>query len=429
MVGRLRKMGWEVDIVTILEEDAAREIGPGDPSLVDSTCGFDVSRVRYRCWRNALFRLRDRLAGVRGRILGPGPPGGGKSRIDGKDEVRPRDRFSKWKDIVTDEILSFPDRHSGWIRSGYVGASAQIRRKGGGIIFASGPPHSTLVIGSLLKKRFRLPLVLEFRDPWVGNPYHEQRSSVFSAMELGLHRGVLRCADSIRASTGHLKSLLISIEPSCGGKIFVGGAGFEDFIGEKPDAGSLAPEEPFTIVHAGTLYAQRNPGNFLRAVRRILSEGVIPDGGIRIRLFGGGNAAEQEIRGLRRDPLLSSVVETSDVPHDVCVEAMLKSDLLLALQQGTMIQVPAKIYEYLSLGRPMMTIADKGSATWDLIRGEGFGDCVVDEPGEIYGALRKAYLARAGNRGQRYYPNAEKFGFTALSATFNSELERLRERG
>ncbi|MCP5109690.1 MAG: glycosyltransferase family 4 protein [bacterium] len=39
------------------------------------------------------------------------------------------------------------------------------------LIYASGPPFTTLLVGQELSKRFELPLVVEFRDRWSDDPY------------------------------------------------------------------------------------------------------------------------------------------------------------------------------------------------------------------------------------------------------------------
>jgi len=425
MVEHLRDLGWGIDVVTIREEDTAREVGPIDTTLLHPSFEEEVYRTRYTSVRNSAIRMKNTFRNAITRMFGNGSVHS-KGDLPVPDNNRKTSSlFQKVKDMVTEEILAFPDRHAGWIWGGYRTAQRIVRRKGTSVVFASGPPHSTLVIGYILKKQFGLPLVLEFHDPWVGNPYHDSRSPLFSLLERGLQGKVLRAADLIRASTNRLKEHLLSLEPSCEGKIFVGGSGFSGYVKSNRLPTTSYTVKPFTVTHAGTLYEKRKPNNFLCAARNLILDGTISSAGMRIQFFGEVDIKEPAFWKLLEDPHLASIIRTGNLPHSACIQEMVNSDLLVAFQQGTALQVPAKVYEYLSVGRPMLTICDAGSATWELIQREGFGVCVADNVEEITQALREMYSKRTSNVEQRFYPNADKYSFRCLSRRLSDEINRL----
>src|SRR5205823_2738648 len=62
------------------------------------------------------------------------------------------------------------------------------------------------------------------------------------------------------------------------------------------------------------------------------------------------------------------------VSRDRCVEEMSRSRCLLALQGGYPLQIPAKLYEYIASGRPILVIGGEG-ATVRLVEGNRLGAC------------------------------------------------------
>ncbi|GAA4879370.1 glycosyltransferase [Ferrimonas pelagia] len=64
------------------------------------------------------------------------------------------------------------DLEWGWILPAYRAACRQIKRERPECLYVSCPPFSSAIVGLLLKHRFGLPLVLDFRDGWGGSGYH-----------------------------------------------------------------------------------------------------------------------------------------------------------------------------------------------------------------------------------------------------------------
>ncbi|RKX69543.1 hypothetical protein DRP53_07905 [candidate division WOR-3 bacterium] len=80
----------------------------------------------------------------------------------GKRQISPRIT----KSSVRFHQLVFPDAKSPWIPFAYQMGTKIINQRRPDIILATAPPYSSLIVGAMLKKRFSLPLILEFRDPW-----------------------------------------------------------------------------------------------------------------------------------------------------------------------------------------------------------------------------------------------------------------------
>ena len=93
-----------------------------------------------------------------------------------------------------------------------------------------------------------------------------------------------------------------------------------------------------------------------------------------------------EKRGyLRREPPL---------PHDVCLREMSRASLLLIMQPHSPMQIPAKTYEYISTGRPILVIGGEG-ATANLVENHRLGLCCPNQVPQIRELLYRLVTGRA----------------------------------
>jgi glycosyltransferase involved in cell wall biosynthesis len=161
---------------------------------------------------------------------------------------------------------------------------------------------------------------------------------------------------------------------------------------------AAATGDTFVIVYAGWLYRERNPEPIFRAVRRLIDEGCIDPFRIRIDLVGWCDAAQGEsVKAVAaRSGLEGSVRMEGPFSKAETFRRISQANLLLMLAEGWELRVPAKAYEYLRAGRPILALAPPDSAIGDLFRKTGGGH-VVDHTDDaaITAAIRAEYTAWA----------------------------------
>src|SRR3546814_11826622 len=81
-------------------------------------------------------------------------------------------RISDWSSDVCSSDLNFPDKRVGWLPAARQRALHLFEEWRPDAIFATAPPFTALLIGYLLAKRARIPLIVEFRDRWSVDPYY-----------------------------------------------------------------------------------------------------------------------------------------------------------------------------------------------------------------------------------------------------------------
>lgn len=291
----------------------------------------------------------------------------------------------RWiKDTITD-LLSCPDEHVGWISDAVRQASRVVESTRVDCVYASGGPWSTLLAARCLHEQYSIPLVLDFRDPWISNPNLNLRTPISRWIQEQMESKCIAAASLVVANTEELRQDFVRRYPRIPQERFITVTnGFESM----PRLSDVDGDR-FTLVHAGALYQSRNPLNFLRAVAEIVTNGEIPKDALKVRLVGGISISDPAIEGEIRSPALRNVLEILPrVPHAEALALQCSASVLLLIQTGFPLQVPRKVYEYLSLGRPILAIAEADGATARMVR-ELHGGCVVDNKIE---AIKEAIL-------------------------------------
>lgn len=325
--------------------------------------------------------------------------------------------FGRFKDTITD-LLSCPDEHVGWVPDA-VRLAYQIAKAGHvDCIYATGGPWSCLLAGARLHRLTGIPLMLDFRDPWVSNPNLSRKTPPSRWIQKRMESRCIRAASTVIANTEELRrDFMARYEDKASCQFITVTNGFEQIPRENERSTEL-----FTLVHAGALYQSRNPLNFLRALVELVRDGTIPAEIFRVQLVGGVSIADPEIDSALRSEAIRDVVEiVPRVSHDEALRLQQRASVLILIQTGFPLQVPRKMYEYLSLARPILAVAEQHSATARMVNELGAG-CVADDS---VNAIKRAIAALYDrwNSGRRQELNNEK-----LQAYDNRNLSaRIRE--
>jgi glycosyltransferase involved in cell wall biosynthesis len=254
-----------------------------------------------------------------------------------------------------------------WVRSG----AKEIRRRlsGGGYdaVLATGPPFAALIAAH--RAAGDVPLVVELRDLWAGNPAFDRGGPVLRRLE---SRVVDRSA-AVIGVTPEAAADLQARHP--GARVEEIPNGFEPALiaMRKPTSGGR------TIIHSGTLTKDRPLEPLLQALKPPL----------RLVLHG---YVSPEIRAeVERSPFEVEYAEPSG--WEDAVRRIADADVALVTQArgaGDETAVAAKVYEYLALGKPVLCLSH-GGATEGLLRRLGADQLAarLDDPASIEVALAK----------------------------------------
>jgi glycosyltransferase involved in cell wall biosynthesis len=253
-----------------------------------------------------------------------------------------------------------------WLPAALAACVKTVRQQRPAAVLTSGPPHCVHMLGMFLKRVYGLPWVADFRDPWVADePFGRPRRLVVRG-----ERMVLRGADLILANAPRAAEDFRAAYPNCRDKIVSLTNGF--------DAGVPAPAAPPTdvvrILHAGEIYTGRDPRPLLDALQSL----VATPGRPRFQVCFIGRAAPRSDSGfdlneeIRKRNLAAVVEVRGQVPYGEALAEMRRANVLLLLDPaGRRAGVPAKLYEYLGSGRPVLALAEREGDTAAVLERSG----------------------------------------------------------
>ena len=179
--------------------------------------------------------------------------------------------------------------------------------------------------------------------------------------------------------------------------VVANGCDASEFDGLRPVPRSAAT--PFVLLHAGSLYGARNPAGLLRAVAAAMTRGEIDPATFRLRFLGRIGVPGVNLPAVARELGLGEVVEfVNHVPRRDSLQQMVDASALLIVQPVTTVSIPAKLYEYMAAGRPILALAQPGGETAELVERSRGGVSVLadDEAAIAHGVIRVVRLGREG---------------------------------
>jgi len=258
------------------------------------------------------------------------------------------------------QLCRTPDVDAGWYGYALVWGLLMIARERPDVLYATGGPWTTFLVARDLARLTRIPLVLDYRDPWTANPAVWRAGNGFETLALRLEKTVLRQAHSIVANTDVLRETLITSHGDEVGRRTV-------VIHNSFDAADYEAPEPvreavFTLSYVGALYDAHNPDSILRAVEVLIERRPDLRRRFRLRLVGAG--APRVAAQVRALGLEDVIVVQEPVAHAEAVRLQRAAHallLLLTVPSDHSTFVPSKLYEYIAARRPLFAVTGGGA--------------------------------------------------------------------
>lgn len=237
------------------------------------------------------------------------------------------------------------------------------------VILSTSPPLAVHRAALAIKRAFpTMRWIADFRDPLISS--FGPRGMLGPPFGHSLERRIFAAADLIVANTDSAAERWRERFPEYRNKVQVLWNGFDP---EDPISACPLPDRPYRVLaHFGSMYTGRQPGRLLASVQRLIESQRLDRSTIRIRLVG----SPPETVGSSPAALAAlGCVEIVDrVPRPEAQRMMATSDYLLLLDLGgdtDGLHVPAKIFEYLRIGRPILVYTCSDSSVDRVLNRSG----------------------------------------------------------
>ena len=263
---------------------------------------------------------------------------------------------SSWKENLSVWLrgnLFIPDARCWWIKPSVRHLSKYLKEHPVDAIISTGPPHSMHLIAKALHKKFNIPWVADFRDPWTEIFYFDSLKLTKCSVKKHkrLEKQVLTEADKVVAVSWHEAA---DLEMLGAKKVEVITNGYDEEC-VKTECQCIENDQ-FTISYTGVLLPTES---FViwDAIKELCEEDVEFDKSLKIKLIGHIDAS---VKKYISDNGLNSKVENIEyMQHTQVLEYQRKSDLLLLLiprAKKAECILTGKLFEYIASGRPILAV-------------------------------------------------------------------------
>lgn len=248
--------------------------------------------------------------------------------------------------------FAVPDTFVEWIPPAYRAARRMNAEVNGfDLVVSSGAPFSAHIVGALSSRKFSVPLVLDYGDPWVFEPGRPRGFFRFH-FERFLERRVLRAASHITVTTPETLSLYNSkfegYMPD--GTVVYMGYSQADFDAVGPSARDTGGR--LDVVYAGRVNTEYRDLDVLKGFLYDAEE----SSGLNVKFAFFSQERSEIIKALGNSAKLSQVEISDAVPHHEFVALLRSSGANLLLGNRSAIQIPGKVFQYIGAQKPIIYI-------------------------------------------------------------------------
>ena len=297
------------------------------------------------------------------------------------------DKFGMW---VRGNFF-IPDARYRWIKPSVKYLENYLQNNHVDALLTDGPPHTNTVIGLKLSKKFGIPWLADFQDPWTQVDYYDKLfiGKRADRKHKALEQAVFRTAKKITIASPTWKRDLESIGAKNVDVIYYGydEPEYENFCSVKND--------DFIFFHGGLLGEDRNPVSFIAALKKIVE--VHPELYTKVRIKLAGEVDYSVRETIKSNGLESITDYLGMISRQQILDEYAKAYmLLLPINKASNAKgrIPGKLFEMLRTGKPIIVFGPNDGDVKEIVEkkqlGKSFG---FSEEHLIYNYLKKALIS------------------------------------
>lgn len=279
------------------------------------------------------------------------------------------------------QFFNIPDNKVSWTKKAYVEAKKLLSEEHFDLIFVTAPPFSAFQLGAKLKKEFRIPLAIDYRDLWYGNQFSKYFTPYHSYKHKQLEYGVLKDADRIFVTNRRIKETQIETYKFLDSNdvvIIPHGYDPPDF-----EAAPIIKKKnnKMILTYTGSFYEYITPKYLLKAFAALKKEHPAITDNIELYFIG---AQTKELRKLSvKYGLEDNVKEFGYLTHIESVARIKSSDVLwLMVGKGKNCDTisSGKLFEYFGARKPILVCLPEGALKSFALQ---YGASYISEPDDV----------------------------------------------
>ncbi|HEU5402506.1 MAG TPA: glycosyltransferase [Terriglobales bacterium] len=324
-------------------------------------------------------------------------------------------------------LLTIPDQYWGWYFPAVKAAARLMKERKFDAILSSGPPWTAHAVAHRFARRFDIPWIADFRDGWVSDQWRDEHPDWRYKVDWWIENRWVEDASLILATTNALRNSLLSTHPDLPeDRIVTITNGFDENLPVKKGLEAAGEDNHTVLLHAGELYRGRRIDAFCSALANLLHSGAFGSKPPKVVFLGGIEPEiEQTARSAAPELFDHGIVEFR--PRIAWKEVQAKmsaADILLLVQGDHPTAIPAKFFEYLQSGKPILGIG-QGAALKEIIEATQSGFVADSRDAHAIAAALKRTLQMKPRTPQEVSRFTGNYHFKRLSERLADNIRRI----
>ena len=298
---------------------------------------------------------------------------------------------------ILKDIFFSPDKHILWGLFVVPIALRTIKKQKVETVLVSGDPFSLFVTGYLLKSLSNIKLILDYRDLWLSNQMNRIQTFVRKKWNRYHQKMSLKRADLIITVNEEILEEIDTFKE----RFFNGNVSYDSIVipnGFDPEyfndqSEVMSNKDSFTFYYAGKIDINSlsyNPRILLLGFQ-LFKEKYPSD---KIKLVICGHVSRETMKFITDEGLLSDIDLPGHLPYDKVLEKAKEADALIHFNYPLKFSriIPFKIYEYLKIKKPIISINSTEGILADLLEETRSGfSCNNEKPEETAFLMELVY--------------------------------------
>jgi glycosyltransferase involved in cell wall biosynthesis len=274
------------------------------------------------------------------------------------------DRFARLGRSVS-SFFWLPDNKTGWIAPAVQKGEEIIQNTKIDLIFSTAPPYSNHLIAVKLKKKYQLPVILDFRDDWLESHLITYPTRYHKKKMARIEHECLKYSDAVTVLNDKMIESFSSRTDN-DKPIYLIEQGFDpdDFDYKRRESTNEISPVKLRFLYNGIFYGDNQPDPFLKALDMALQEKDEMKEEIELMFQGG--LEQRHLQLINELGLKNLTHNLGFIPHRESIDNLLKADILwliVGMKKNYEYVTTGKFFEYITTAKPILGLAKKGVLT------------------------------------------------------------------
>ncbi len=279
-----------------------------------------------------------------------------------------------------------------WLRKGFL--FEKMKHIQPRVIWSTGDPWSSHWLGRKTAQKFDIPWVADFRDPWtLGGVDLKERTAFSRYIDKRAEQAVMQDASKITFTSQQTEQLYQQHYADINQKTATLYNCFDRMLYDDTEENlGLFDNDKLNLLFFGK-FRKLSPARPLVDILAVLKQENEQDLPVAVHSFGPLSAEDR--RYAAQQGVLNCFVQQSPIPAEQALNVLPKADILwLSTEPARQNIIPAKLWDYLAAGQPILSIAPNPEIA-DILAETGAGIQLSHQnPEEVAEIIQQSMLAK-----------------------------------